>query len=721
MKRTLAVLVTAVLGATLLSAHTEIDTTYWRTDTIGEVTVKASRQITKSDRNVLLPTAEQRRVATSGHDLLGRMHLPRISVNALTGEIGSASGSEVQLRINGVKATSEEVASLSPDDILRIEHHPSPGARFGASESGKTLDAVIDIITRRRDSGGTVMGDLMNNVEERRHSVIDRLGWQHSMGKSALSFGAGYFEIDRHNWIRDYNETRINPTASLYREEKGEAVPILLRALNTHLSYSMAEGGKYLFSAKLNYNLEDTPKSEEADRRSTVLSDGTSSLIAEHMSEWTHSPSLDLYFQRHLSAGRTLTFDVLGTYIRSKSHREYAEDADVFTSDVRGNKYSVIAEGIYEQRMGTHTLSGGLRHLQAYTANDYKGYGSASFARESGSMAAKVSLRQSESSAYVEYQRSLEKWSYTTSLTASRLYHSQGDTHLCRYSLQPAASVQWMPTKGMSLRYDAALRTKLPSLAAMNDVEQEIASGEVRRGNPDLKPFNVLDQRLTYGAEVGSWLSLNVGLAWQHEYKPIMEQVSWQDGLFVRMSQNQRSFDRLTADANIIIRPWGERLRVGERSSGMDLTVTLTPEVNRYISRMQGCTHTYTLAKFLWSADFVWNHWTLGYHEMTGYANYMYGERLMKERNMHLLSAGYKAEKWHLQLGVIDPFEKEYWMETRDFSPLLPSTSRAYTEKPFYVMARLSFRLGYGRKQPARHEQNINNEDKDNGIMQGVR
>lgn len=709
MKRTLAVLATAVLGATLLSAQTEIDTTYWRTDTIGEVTVKASRQITKSDRNVLLPTAEQRRVATSGHDLLGRMHLPRISVNALTGEIGSASGGEVQLRINGVKATSAEVASLSPDDILRIEHHPSPGARFGASESGKTLDAVIDIITRRRDSGGTMMGDLMNTAEQQRHAVIDHLGWQHSMGKSALSFGAGFFEIDRHNWIRDYNETRITPAPLLspreqgdskeVREEKGEAVPILLRALNTHLSYSMAEGGKYLFSAKLNYDLEDTPKSEEADRRCTVLSDGTSSLIIEHMAERTHSPSLDLYFQRHLSAGQTLTFDVLGTYIRSKSHREYAEDADVFTSDVRGNKYSVIAEGIYEQRMGTHTMSGGLRHLQAYTENDY-----------TGSMAAKVSLRQSESSAYVEYQRSLEMWSYTTSLTASRLYHSQGNTHLSRYSLQPAASVQWMPAKGMSLRYDAALRTKSPSLAAMNDVEQEIASGEVRRGNPDLKPFNVLDQRLTYGAEVGSWLSLNVGLAWQHEYKPIMEQVSWQDGLFVRMSQNQRSFDRLTADANIIIRPWGEHL-----------TVTLTPEVNRYISRMQGCTHTYTLAKLLWSADFVWNHWTLGYQEMTGYANYMYGERLMRERNMHLLSAGYKAEKWHLQLGVIDPFEKEYWMETRDFSPLLPSTSRAYTEKPFYVMARLSFRLGYGRKQPVRQEQIINNEDKENGIMQGVR
>ncbi|MBP3228303.1 MAG: TonB-dependent receptor [Bacteroidaceae bacterium] len=582
---------------------------------------------------------------------------------------------------------------------MRIEYHPSPGARFGASESGKTLDAVIDIITRRRDSGGTLMGDLMNNVEEGRHSVIDHLGWQHSVGKSALSVGAGYFEIDRSNWIRDYRETRITPAGERYREEKGEAVPILLRALNTHIGYSRAESGKYLFSAKLNYDLEDTPRSEEADRRCTVLSDETSSLIAGHMSERTHSPSLDLYFQHHLSASQTLTFDVLGTYIRSKSHREYAEDADVFFSDIRGNKYSVIAEGIFEQRIGTHTLSGGLRHLQAYTENDY-----------TGSRAAKVGLRQSESSAYAEYQRSQEKWSYTASLTASRLYHSQGDTHLSRYALQPAASVQWMPTKGMSLRYDAVLHTKSPSLAAMNNVEQEIASGEVRRGNPHLKPFSVLDQRLTYGVEVGSWLSLNVGLAWQHEYKPIMEQVSWQEGLFVRMSRNQRSFDRLTADANIIIRPWGEHL-----------TVTLTPEVNRYVSRMQGCIHTYTLPKFLWSADFVWHHWTLGYQEMTCYANYMYGERLMRERNMHLLSAGYKAERWHLQLGVIDPFEKEYWMETRDFSPLLPSTSRAYTEKPFYVMARLSFRLGYGRRQPASGSRKINNEDKDNGIMQGVR
>ena len=121
----------------------------------------------------------------------------------------------------------------------------------------------------------------------------------------------------------------------------------------------------------------------------------------------------------------------MGTYIRSTSHRTYAEDDEQFTSDVSGHKYSVIAEGIYEHRLGTHTLSGGLRHLQAYTANDY-----------TGSMSASVGLRQSESSAYVEYQRTLPKWSYSAGLAVLHQSHSQGDTRQSRFSLQPTAFLQ---------------------------------------------------------------------------------------------------------------------------------------------------------------------------------------------------------------------------------------------------------------------------------------
>ena len=62
----------------------------------------------------------------------------------MSGEITTSGNGEVQLRINGVRVTYTEISSLSPEDILRIEYHDTPGARYGNAA------AVIDYITKNK-------------------------------------------------------------------------------------------------------------------------------------------------------------------------------------------------------------------------------------------------------------------------------------------------------------------------------------------------------------------------------------------------------------------------------------------------------------------------------------------------------------------------------------------------------------------------------------------
>ena len=64
----------------------------------------------------------------------------------------------VQLRINGVLASSLEVAALSPEDIKRVEYHDNPGLRYGEG-----IDIVLDYITIKRTSGGNLGVDLSIN------------------------------------------------------------------------------------------------------------------------------------------------------------------------------------------------------------------------------------------------------------------------------------------------------------------------------------------------------------------------------------------------------------------------------------------------------------------------------------------------------------------------------------------------------------------------------
>ena len=52
--------------------------------------------------------------------------LPKIQVNPMSSEIKVPGNGEVQLRINGVKVELQEIKSLLPSDIIRIEYHDNP-------------------------------------------------------------------------------------------------------------------------------------------------------------------------------------------------------------------------------------------------------------------------------------------------------------------------------------------------------------------------------------------------------------------------------------------------------------------------------------------------------------------------------------------------------------------------------------------------------------------
>jgi hypothetical protein len=155
--------------------------------------------------------------------------------------------------------------------------------------------------------------------------------------------------------------------------------------------------------------------------------------IYDHTSETNHLPALDVYFQRHLKNNQLLIFNVVGTQIISDYSRVYREKqaentlSELF-SDISGNKYSLISEGIYEKRTQTGVFTGGVKHTQAYTKNQYR-----------GTVNADVSMVQAESYVYAEYQLKQGKWGYMANLANERFYFSQKGNTTERFALLPAA------------------------------------------------------------------------------------------------------------------------------------------------------------------------------------------------------------------------------------------------------------------------------------------
>ncbi len=279
---------------------------------------------------------------------------------------------------------------------------------------------------------------------------------------------------------------------------------------------------------------------------------------------------------------------------------------------------------------------------------------------------------------------------------------------MTKWLVTPTLAASWTPTRSFVLRYKVSLEGRSPSLAQISDVAQPIDPSYIRCGNPRLNTFSVLDHELNAGWQ-WRWLSVDLSLPMSREFKPVMEDVVYDDGVFVRTYFNQKSFSHVGAEATVTLRPLGDLF-----------SLSLTPSIDRYACRGNDFSCTRTLRNFRIDAAVTYRGWEVSYNTLTGYANYMSGARLMKERNMSLLMAGYKGAAYSAKIGVLDPFVKTYWMETRDMLPLLSSESRAYSNRPTYFVVQLSLNLSFGRKT---HDRSVGlgNSDSDSGLLKATK
>ena len=203
---------------------------------LDEVVVEADPVIKKIDRQIVLPTEAQQRTATNGISLLQNMQLPGLSINPVDKNISTIYGDGVQLRINGVQASKEEVMAIRPTDVIRIEYHDNPGLRYGGAA------AVVDYIVMRKDDGGNIAGDFTNGVTEPGYGEYN-FSAKYSRGRSAVT-AVAYWEHRDLKWNRENYETFNYPDKIVANTEIGQPTKLKYDMLNASVAYNYNDGGK---------------------------------------------------------------------------------------------------------------------------------------------------------------------------------------------------------------------------------------------------------------------------------------------------------------------------------------------------------------------------------------------------------------------------------------------------------------------------------------------
>ena len=692
---------------------------------LDEVVVKGEKVVQKIDRQLVMPTEAQKKASTNGVSLLQHLQLSGLTINPMTKSIATNYGEAVQLRINGVQATHEEVVALRPEDVVRVEYHEQPGLRYGGAA------AVIDYIVKRKESGGNVSADLTNGVSPLGFGNYHLSGKYHQ-GKSTFTALMQWSRRDL-EWNRENEETFYYPVPSrvIQSEAKNlddikvDVLEILRRFaplddkegyvvhnrevvaspnrikydyITTSLNYNYTNGEKSMLNIAFRNHTEDIPHSF-ADRNTLLYQEDKVYEVKDREQSKTVIPSLDIYYQLNLKNDQHLYFDVVGTYLGSDYGRTYSmteqgETPVEIVSKTEGDKYSLIGEAIYERPLWGGKLTTGMKHNQATMDNVYQ-----------GDALTKVSMNTSETSLFVEYQSKVKKLNYTLGIGAMRTFYSQGDAKQEKYIFRPTLNLSYSLGK-VFLRYNASLSGYAPSLSELSDVEQPMDAYQVRRGNPDLKSVTFFTNRFSASYRTKG-ISAEVSARYSYDDKPIMEETLYENGMFVRTYDNQKAFHRLNFQANLQLQPFKQYV-----------SIKLNPYFNRYISRGNTYTHTHSNWGFRGSIIGMYKNWIAMLDMFTSYHEF-WGETINKSEAVHSVALGYNKGKWAIQGMVYNPFTKDYHQGVENVSHLAPNKQVAFSRdfSPMFML-NASFNLDFGKqKQTARKR--INNDDTDTGILSG--
>ena len=667
---------------------------------LGEVVVESQAIIQKVDRQILLPSKEQTQASSDGVSLLQNLQIPRIVISPIDNSVKTLSDESVQLRINGVEASTSDVKTINPKDIIRVEYHDQPGVRYNGAA------AVVDYIVKHRDTGGSHMLAGTHGLTLPEIGNYYLAGKVH-FGKSSLQAVATYAPYDIY-WTRTNNETYHFSTGKIENNEVGEPTRYKTYPVNVSLNYNWTNGDKNMLNIRLRDNMSYTPYGP-SDRDSRLYQPTDSFEIHDHDKSSSQSPSLDIYYQHNLPHKQHLYFDVVGTYINTHSDRRFlqtplfgsvATDTTDVLSRVRGDKWSLIGEAIYEKEWENIMLTVGARHNQQWVKNTYL-----------GSTEATVNMTTGETYAFAEMRHRVDKFSYVVGIGAMHTLIEQGGQKQSTWIARPQLTMSYDFGKGWFWKYKGYVSGYQPSLSQLSDITQQIDKYQMRRGNPNLRSVMYVSNEMELSWQ-SKHVNLNLWANYSYDYKPIMEETFEEiiDGspYAIRIYDNQRGYHKLHVSPSVQVKLLDNKLMFN-----------VTPFVKYMVSQGNNYNHEHVNYGVRGGIFYLLKGWRFYADVVTAQHN-LWGETLTLGELTHDIGINYNSEHFGFGIMMVNPFSPHGSRTvTKDLSALAPTSNTAVMQNYRQVlMLNFNVNLDFGTKHNEGWKR-IDNEDTESGILSG--
>lgn len=654
--------------------------------TLDEVTVRASKVVNKPDGMVIYPTDSQRQASTNGYSFLEKLTLPNLRIDNINHTISAIDNrGGVQLRINGIIVDKPEMTALDPKDILRIDFIDKPGVRYGES-----LAYVINIITRRNDSGYSIGTDITSAITTIQGDGMAYGKWNKGKSEWSVSYDINGGKSKGSNILQTANYTLTD--GSIYTIERND-VETLRKYIshNAKLTYNWADSTATVFQTSLSGALNKTPDNYSIKE----IIDGNHSYKATSRDGSKDlSPVLDIYFFRQLTPKQSVTANAVGTFISTKTNSFYDEGTP-YIYNVDGKSASLLSEMIYENRLKPFTLSAGLNYRYKHTRNDY-----------TGDASARTRMNDNKLYAFGEIKGSIKQFQYSLGTGVSYIHYTQNEHTYNFWTYRPKLTLTYNPSNELQMSYTFQMQERTSRIAMTSDAAIRTNSMEWTVGNPDLKPSRDMEHRLQVSYNTNRLQSFIEGYYKQCRRPNMAHYERTDDNRFIYTQINQKEIDVLdiTAYAGYWLLP--EKLQVAA-NGGM----------YRCFNFGYDYTHCYTSWFYVGSITAY-----LGKFYLRGYIDngtrFLEGESKGYNGAYSALQASYNLKNWQFSLTWANPICSNYKsFENELLNRNLYKHSIGYSkDSGNCISLNIVWRLSGGRNHQSA-EKRINLKDTDNGIM----
>lgn len=658
---------------------------------LGEVTVEGARVMTMVDGLRYYPTQTLKEHSSDAWQLMQGLALPALSVDVVRHTVsGPPLQGEVQIRVNDVVASQEDLMALNPRDIERVEYTDHPGIRYG-----QEVGYVVNIVTRRSTQGYEVGAET--GVSTMRWMADGSLFGKVNRGASEWQVSTSA-EVKEFRHLCQSEEAHYHfadgTTADVLRNDQPDSRRQRHQNQQLALRYSFVRPERLTLQASLSLATAQMPQAK-AMVVNGVLETGATDEFVTATSHRSHSvtPTLDLYASIRLAPRQTLVANMVGTLIRSHYAFDYQSRQPFFYAS-RGTTQSLQGEVLYENKLKPFVLTVGVNILQKHVANAY-----------TGDAAADEDMRQSHQRLFSEIKGTLGTLSYKAGVDLYRQYFRSGQAWQDDCAIGPRLSMS-LPVGPLKLSYDGFGREQAPRLEYRTGVTVRENEWDVNRGNPALHSEQFWQHRVALSYQ-SPRLFTQTSTAFRDLINPYMTRTERQGRDFVTWRENQRRIRMFWAAEYVQWQALPDRLQFAANVG-----------VYRMLNYGHDYFHALTFFNCAFDATAFLGRFTLFAHYDNGWH---FVENEMEGRQPGAFYVGGNCTLGNLTLGLYWQYPlrrsvrtDESWTLNRYVQRHFMQTSR---DTASLLNLTLTWRLSHGRKY---HEvrRSLHLSDDDNGILQ---